>query len=75
MDGNKQTLGRDVAEVQRLALMRGRAKVCVNVLRKDVMFKNLSKVVASGRLIVSFDGMANVAIPYNGWAKKKFYER
>jgi hypothetical protein len=45
-----------------------------NVYLQRNVNKNLS-MVASGRLIVSFDGMADVAIPYNGWAKKKFYER
>lgn len=46
-----------------------------NVYLQRNVNKNLSKVVASGRLIVSFDGMADVAIPYTGWSKKKFYER
>ena len=45
----------------------------VNAQRK--VNNDLSKVVASGRLIVAFDGMSDVAIPFNGWAQKKFYER
>jgi hypothetical protein len=41
-----------------------------NVILKRKVNKNLSKVVASGRLIVSFDGMADVAIPHDRWERK-----
>jgi hypothetical protein len=37
--------------------------------------RDLRKSVASGRLLVTFDGTASVTIPDRGWAKKTFFER
>jgi hypothetical protein len=36
---------------------------------------DLKKSLASGKLLVSFDGMAAVTIPHQKWEKKKFFER
>lgn len=44
-----------------------------NMILKRKVNPLLRKVVASGKLISSFDGMADVVVPYNGWAKKTFY--
>lgn len=35
---------------------------------------DLKKSVASGKLLVTFDGTANVTIPHKGWEKQTFYE-
>jgi hypothetical protein len=36
--------------------------------------KELKKAVASGQLLITFDGTANVTIPHTGWAKKTFHD-
>lgn len=44
-----------------------------NVLLGRKVNENLRKVAACGKLLVSFDGMSDVALPHNGWAKKTLH--
>ncbi|MDP2334500.1 MAG: hypothetical protein Q8M19_27800 [Reyranella sp.] len=44
-----------------------------DMVRRRKLNANLKAIEVSGRLIVSFDGMANVTLPHKGWAKKQFH--
>ena len=44
-----------------------------NVASRRKVNVDLKEIDVSGRLIVSFDGTANVTLPHSGWAKKQFH--